>query len=147
MNLLKSGNTELQARFMAEAHSLILPDQYSKQATVQALAVMFLVDAGSSKALCGLSYLHLAVSIMLQQDFKEHINKEAWQLTLSGVHTLEKYRLSLLVSHCRLADTSQPVDGVHVQQRQCSVTPCIQRLQACRYRPGRPCLALLLPHV
>ncbi|KAI9799400.1 MAG: hypothetical protein M1833_004100 [Piccolia ochrophora] len=78
----------LKEQFLAEARTLIPPTPFDKVTTVQSLAVMSLVEAGSGNGLRGSSYIKLASSSMLSGQFGQEVHEEVWQITLWGVQTL-----------------------------------------------------------
>jgi hypothetical protein len=79
---------QLGERFIEEGRSLIGPDDQNKLTTVQAFAIMFLHDSGSGKALKASSYLRFASTSLTDPSFQSDIHRDAWQITMWGVHSL-----------------------------------------------------------
>ncbi|KAI9797905.1 MAG: hypothetical protein M1825_005674, partial [Sarcosagium campestre] len=79
---------DLKSKFMAEARAVITPRHLNKLTTVQALAIMFLVDAGSGDGVRGHSYIKLANDVLMAGKFGDLATREDWQVTVLGVQAL-----------------------------------------------------------
>ncbi len=77
----------LREGFMNEARAIISPEDYTKMTTVQAFAIMFLVDLSSGQARRASGYLRLAADGLRSMKDSEH-SAAAIQVSLWGVHTL-----------------------------------------------------------
>lgn len=78
----------LGEKFMAEGRAVIRPEDHNRLTTVQAFAIMFLVDTGTGKALKGASYIRFASSILIHLSLQGEIHRDALQITLWGVSSL-----------------------------------------------------------
>ena len=78
---------QLRDAFMAEARALLQPDTYSDLTSIQAFAVIFLVDLSSGKARSATSYIRSAADHLKIRGHDKQKN-EAAQLSYWGVHTL-----------------------------------------------------------
>jgi hypothetical protein len=79
---------KLGDRFMDETRSLIRPEDQNKLTTVQAFAIMFLYDAGSGRALKASAYIRFASTSLTDPNFQSDVHRDAWQITMWGVHSL-----------------------------------------------------------
>lgn len=75
-------------RFMDEGRASIKPEDHNKLTTIQAFAIMFLHDAGSGKALKASSYIRFASTSLMDINCQRDVHRDAWQITVWGVHTL-----------------------------------------------------------
>ena len=78
---------QLRDAFMAEARALLQPDSYSHLTSLQAFAVIFLVDLSSGKARSATSYIRSAADHLKIYGPDKQKN-EAAQLSYWGIHTL-----------------------------------------------------------
>ena len=76
--------------FMNEARTLLSPRSYQFMTSIQAFAIMFLVDLSSGKARNSIGYLRSAIDNVVTRDDAQH-SEEAKELTLWGIQTLNSY--------------------------------------------------------
>ncbi|KAI9678246.1 MAG: hypothetical protein M1817_006191 [Caeruleum heppii] len=81
----------LGERFMAEGRSAIRLEDHNKLTTVQTFAIMFLFDSGTGKALKASSYIRFASSTLLNLSMQGDLHRDAVQITLWGISTLNLY--------------------------------------------------------
>ena len=89
----------LRDGFMNEARATLNPSSYSHMTSIQALAIMFLVELGDGKARKAIAYLRSAVDNMISSSGPP-LSEEAKEITLWGLHTLNVYVEG--ISHNRL---------------------------------------------
>ena len=89
----------LRDGFMNEARATLTPSSYSYMTSVQALAIMFLVELGAGKARKAIGYLRSAVDNMMSCKGPP-LSEEAKEITVWGLHTLNAYVEG--ISHNRL---------------------------------------------
>ena len=78
---------KLNERFMDEARSLIKPKHYNKRTTVQAFAVMFLVEMGQGQGARASSYIRLAGDAI--NSLRDHAySTDAMEVTKWGIYAL-----------------------------------------------------------
>ena len=82
--------TTLRDGFMNEARETLTPTSYGYMTSVQALAVMFLVDLSSGQARKAIGYLRSAVDNMRNRQGPP-LSEEANEITVWGLHTLNTY--------------------------------------------------------
>ena len=80
----------LRDGFMAEARKLLVLESVSHMTSIQAFAVMFLVELSSGKARNGIGYLRSAIENMGRQSDAQY-SKEAKELMFWGILTLNSY--------------------------------------------------------
>lgn len=80
----------LRDGFMDEARATLHPGSYSYMTSVQALAVMFLVELSSGKARKAIGYLRSAVE-SVKNGHGRQLSEEASDITVWGLHTLNTY--------------------------------------------------------
>ncbi|MCJ1353190.1 MAG: hypothetical protein MMC33_003175 [Icmadophila ericetorum] len=78
---------KLRDGFMVEARSHLLPGSYSQMTTIQAFAVMFLVELSLGKARSATAYLRCAADHLRKRQTSEQ-SDDAVKLSYWGVHTL-----------------------------------------------------------
>lgn len=76
--------------FMAQAKATLIPDTYHFMTSIQAFAVMYLVELSSGRARSATGYLRSAVEYLKSTTGPEQ-SEEAKELTFWGVHTLSTY--------------------------------------------------------
>ena len=89
----------LRDGFMNEARATLSPSSYSHITSIQALAIMFLVELGAGKARKAVGYLRSAVDNMVSGTGPP-LSEEAKEITVWGLHTLNVYVEG--ISHNRL---------------------------------------------
>ena len=80
----------LRDGFMDEARATLTPSSYGYITSVQALAVMFLVELSSGKARKAVGYLRSAVENMMNGHGSQ-VSEEASIITVWGLHALNTY--------------------------------------------------------
>ena len=80
----------LRDGFLTEARTSLTPPSYGYMTSVQALAVMFLVELSSGKARKAIGYLRSAVDNMKNRH-GPLLSEEASDITVWGLHTLNTY--------------------------------------------------------
>ena len=80
----------LRDGFLNEARTSLTPTSYGYMTSVQALAVMFLVELSSGKARKAIGYLRSAVDNMKNRH-GPLLSEEASDITVWGLHTLNTY--------------------------------------------------------
>ena len=82
--------TTLREGFLKEARQSLLPDSYHHMTSIQAFAVMHLVDVSSGKARNATGYLRSAVD-NLKSTSGDKQSPEAIELSEMGIQTLNRY--------------------------------------------------------
>ena len=80
----------LRDGFLNEARASLIPASYGYMTSVQALAIMFLVELSSGKARKAIGYLRSAVDNMKDRH-GPLLSEEASEITVWGLHTLNTY--------------------------------------------------------
>ena len=80
----------LRDGFMNEARANLTPSSYAYMTSIQALAVMFLVELSSGKARKAIGYLRSALD-NLNNSNGPPLSEEANEITVWGLHTLNTY--------------------------------------------------------
>ena len=80
----------LRDGFMDEARATLTPISYHFLTSVQALAIMFLVELSSGKATKAVGYLRSAVEYMANRH-QPPLSEEAYEITVWGLYTLNTY--------------------------------------------------------
>jgi len=88
----------LREGFMNEARKHLTRNTYQEMTSVQAFAVMYLVEFSSSKARKALGYLRSAVENVISATKNQSM--EAQEITAWGINTLNTYVSSQVPDHC-----------------------------------------------
>lgn len=76
--------------FMAQAKATLTPETYHFMTSIQAFAIMYLVELSSGRARSATGYLRSAVEYLKSTNGPEQ-SEEAKELTFWGIHTLNTY--------------------------------------------------------
>ena len=79
----------LREGFLNSARASLTPEVYREVTSVQALAIMYLVEVSSGKARSAMGYLRSAVENM--KNIKENQSAESMEITKWGINTLNTY--------------------------------------------------------
>ena len=80
----------LRDGFMNEARATLTPSSYGYMTSIQALAIMYLVELSSGKARKAIGYLRSAID-NLKTSNGPPLSEEANEITVWGLHTLNTY--------------------------------------------------------
>ena len=85
-----SDRNELQTAFLQEARNHMNADALTSLPTVQAFAVIFLVEMSAGRARIASSYLRYAAE-SLPAEVQGPYDRDTWEVSRWGIHTLNTY--------------------------------------------------------